>query len=158
MKMKGEMKGKMKKKLLKLIMIIYLLKKVIILEYSNQFKHLDIDSDIKYTYNQIINNIYDNNYNPIQEYNYINGYLWNNFNGEYYLDCIDDNCMNINGIIYNVDNRRTRNELYYNTIIKNNIEKVILYQKENINLINLLYYLTIIIILIQIYIIIIILL
>ena len=104
------------------------------LEFNEQFKHLDTNSEIEYTYNQIINNIYDNNYNPIQEYNYINGFLMENFNGEYYLDCLDDNCMNIDGIIYNVDNRRTRNELYYNTIIKNNIEKVILYQKENINL------------------------
>ena len=104
------------------------------LEFNEQFKHLDTNSEIEYTYNQIINNIYNNNYNPIQEYNYINGFLMENFNGEYYLDCLDDNCMNIDGIIYNVDNRRTRNELYYNTIIKNNIEKVILYQKENINL------------------------
>ena len=60
------------------------------LEFNEQFKHLDTNSDIDYTYNQIINNIYDNNYNPIQEYNYINGFLMENYNGEYrfflYLD------------------------------------------------------------------------
>jgi len=113
-----------------------IIKKELNSELESQFFHLLTDKEedlIELTYQKIINNIYANIYSPIQEYEFTNGYLLKNFNGEYYLDCFNNNCIGPNGF-YNVDNRRTRDELSYNTIINNNYENIILIQKENINL------------------------
>tara|TARA_Y100000590_G_scaffold449198_2_gene586952 strand:+ start:560 stop:5218 length:4659 start_codon:yes stop_codon:yes gene_type:complete len=117
-----------------------IIKKELKSEIKSQFIHLitkdkdkQDDAELEFTYQQIINNLYANIYNPIQEYEFTDGYLLNNYNGEYYLDCFDNNCIGQNGF-YNVDNRKTRNELIYNTNINDKYEKIILIQKENINL------------------------
>ena len=113
-----------------------IIKKKFSSEFVSQFLHLLTENEediMNFTYQKIINNIYANIYSPIQEYDFTNGFLLQNYNGEYYLDCFENNCINNEGF-YNVDNRKTRNELSYNTIIDDKNEKVILVQKENINL------------------------
>ena len=108
-------------------------------ELKSQFIHLfyqtkeEEEKVSEFTYQKIINNLYANIYSPIQEYEFTTGYLLNNYNDEYYLDCFDNNCIGLNGF-YNVDNRKTRDELSYYTNINDKYEKIILIQKENINL------------------------
>ena len=113
-----------------------IIKKQLKHEINSQFVHLLTENEediMNFTYQKIISNIYANLYSPIQEYDFTNGYLLQNYNGEYYLDCFANNCINVDGFL-NVDNRKTRNELSYNTIVSDKNEKVILIQKENINL------------------------